>query len=125
MSESGGNDKVQYARYLGCHSAGTTSFLLRDVLNDDDSVLVFRAQCKRRCAMRAYVLHFAKYPNTTQCKRQTLCLSFADRMRVITSSSIETRALRLARCRLAAFATGDFRLSGRSALQVDAAYPCQ
>jgi hypothetical protein len=55
-------------------------------LNDDDSVLVLRAQCKRRRAMRAHVLHFANYPNTTQCKRQTLCLSFADRMRMITSS---------------------------------------
>jgi hypothetical protein len=91
VSESGGNDKVQYARYLGCHSAGTTSLLLLDVLNDDDSVLVLRAQCKRRRAMRAHVLHFANYPNTTQCKRQTLCLSFADRMRMITSSSIKAR----------------------------------
>jgi len=57
-------------------------------LNDDDSVLVLRAQCKRRNAMRAHVLHFGNYPDATQCKRQTLCLSFADRIRMITSSSI-------------------------------------
>src|SRR5207248_2385172 len=45
VSESGGNDKLQYARYLGCHSAGTTSFLLQHALNDDDSLLVQRAHC--------------------------------------------------------------------------------
>jgi hypothetical protein len=37
--------QVQYARYLGCHSAGTTRFLLRDVFDEDISLLVQRVHC--------------------------------------------------------------------------------
>jgi len=37
------------------------------------------------------VLYLVNYPNAARCKRQTLCLSFADRMCVVTSSFEETR----------------------------------
>jgi hypothetical protein len=53
VSESGGNDKVQYARYLGCHSSGTPVFLLRDVLGECLSLLISRTQCKRRSTLHA------------------------------------------------------------------------